>query len=710
MIRYKKDTDNIVTLTLDMADRAVNIINYEIGKTFIPVIKHLQEEKAKGALRGVIITSAKKTFLAGGDIDFLYNSDDVNAIYEYSQSLTKFMRALEHPGVPVVAALNGSALGSGFELAMSCHHRIVINNPKVELGYPEVTLGIMPGSGGIVRLMWLLGIEKAWKVLSSGHRYTPTEAQEAGLVDALALNNEDMMDQAREWLLSTREGRRPWDIPQQTIPFGAATDPQIAALIRTLAAELTKQTYNNFHAPQAILNTLAEGSKVDFDTACRIESRYFTQLMLNEQSKNMMKVFWFDTNSIKAGANRPKGYGKFRPRKVGIVGAGLMGSAIAYTCANNGLKVLIKDVSKPVANVGRQYAVDKFSDQVRNNIISNFDKEQFLNNIQITDSAKDFSECDLVIEAVFESTTVKTRAIKEAEEHLDAYSIFATNTSSIPITNLGKASLRPANFVGIHFFPPADEIAIVEIVRGEKTSDETIARAFDFAKAIKKIPIVVKDNPGFYVARTHNTFMLEAVAMLQEGYAPALIENLGVQAGMPKGGLALVDEFSIQLILEYERQAAQHYGNKYIQHPAVQVLRTMKGKINRGGQKEQKGFYDYDDKGNRLLLWQGLVDEYPTTQISYDRDEMIERFLFAQIIEAVWCLQEGIIQSVAEANLGSVYGWGFPSFYGGVLQYVKSYGLAPFIEKCTQHEKLHGPRFRVPRLLKTWLAEGVFGE
>ena len=700
MIRYKKDTDNIVTLTLDMTDRAVNIINYEIGRTFVPVIKHLQEEKAKGALRGVIITSAKKTFLAGGDIDFLYHSTDVKAVFEYAQGLTKFMRDLEHPGVPVVAALNGSALGSGFELAMACHHRIVINNPKIELGYPEVSLGLMPGSGGVIRLMWLLGIEKAWPILSSGHRYSPTEAQKAGIIDALAVDHDDMMDQAREWLLNTREGRRPWDIPNRTIPNGTATDLNIAAMIRSMAAELTKRTYNNFLAPQAILNTLAEGSKVDFDTACRIECRYFTQLMKSNQSKNMIKAFWFDLNSIKSGVNRPKGFGKFRPRKVGIVGAGLMGSAIAYTCANNGLKVLIKDVSKQVADFGLQYSVAKFSNQVENNIITEYDKLQFLQNIQITDTTKDFTECDLVIEAVFESSDVKAKTIKEAESSLDEYSIFASNTSSIPITQLAKASVRPANFVGIHFFPPADEVTLVEIIKGEKTSDETIARAVDFAKAIKKIPIVVKDNPGFYVARTQNTFILEAVTMLQEGYAPSLIENLCVQAGMPKGGLALVDEFSTTLILEFERQAAAHYGERYQQHPAVRILQNMQNEVGRSGQKALKGFYEYDSKGNKTELWKGISEHYPTTQPDFNKAEMIERLLFAQIIEAVWCLQEGIIQTESEANLGSVFGWGFPSFHGGVLQYINAYGLELFIEKCTYYEQLHGPRFKVPRYLK----------
>jgi 3-hydroxyacyl-CoA dehydrogenase / enoyl-CoA hydratase / 3-hydroxybutyryl-CoA epimerase len=695
MIRYKKDLDNIVTLTLDMSDKSINIINYEIGRTFVPVIKHLKEEKAKGQLRGVIIASAKKSFLAGGDIDFLYESTDAQKIFDFSLVLNTFLRDLESPGVPVVAAMNGSALGSGFELAMACHHRIVINNPKTQLGYPEVELGLMPGSGGIIRLMWLLGIERAFPILASGYRYSPKEALEAGIVDALAVDEEDMLEQAREWLLETREGRRKWDKVDGSIPGGTANDLDVAQKIRQMAAELSKRTYNNFEAPQAILNTLAEGSKVDFDTACRIESRYFTQLMLNKQSKNMMKVFWYDQHEVKAGLSRPKGYGKFRPRKIGIIGAGVMGSAIAYSCASNGLQVVIKDVSKPTAEQGKIYAEQRFSDLVRRNIITKQEKDSAMNLIKTTDSSRDFSDCDLVIEAVFESLMVKSKALKDAGEHLDQYSIVASNTSSIPISELGKTYKMPENFVGIHFFPPADESQLVEIVKGKNTSEETIARAFDFAKLIRKIPIVVQDNPGFYVARTHNTYILEAVTMLQEGYCPAIIENIGYQSGMPKGGLALADDLSLNLILEFERQAAAHYGARYVQHPAVQVIRKMTDELQRTGRNRKMGFYEYNN--DTPQLWHGLTAYFPTTKTTYEVEIIKERFIFAQCVEAIWCLQEKIVATEAEANLGSVYGWGFPSHYGGVLQYIRAYGNQKFVARCEEFVQKYGGRFRLPK-------------
>ncbi len=699
MIRYRKDIDNIVVLTLDMKDRPVNIINHEIGKSFVPVIQHLKAEKEKGLLRGVIITSAKNSFMAGGDIDFLYKANDPQEIYEYSQALTKFMRDIESPGVAVVAALNGSALGSGLELAMACHHRIAIDNQRIEIGYPEVTYGIMPGSGGVIRMMWLLGIEKAFPILASGHRYSPKEALDAGIIDDLASDEADLIWKAKEWLLEHQEGRRKWDKQDGQIPFGTARDQDIAQKIRFMAAELSKATFNNFLAPQAILNTLSEGSKVDFDTACRINSRYFTYLMTNKQSKDMIKAFWYDSTAIKIGAARPKGFGKFRPKKIGIIGAGKMGSAIAFICVRNGMEVKIKDVSLPIAEMGKYYAEKKFKNLVEQNIISEEDATVFSKNLTATDNFKDFHDCDFVIEAVYESKDIKNKTIQDAEVYLDENAVFASNTISIPITKLAQNAKNVENFVGIHFIHPADENPLVEIVKGQKTSEETVARAFDFLKQLKKIPIIVKDYQGFYVQRVQNTFILEAITLLQEGFSPALIENLSIQVGLPKSGLALADDLSLPLILEFEHQAAEHYGDRYLEHPAVNVIEKMIN-LQREGRIHKAGFYEYPLQADRQL-WQGLTNIYTTdANKHYNAKEVVERLLFAQAIEAIWCLQEGVVSSVAEANLGSVYGFGFPAYYGGIIQYVYSYGIQAFIEKSSIFEAEHGPRFKVPKWLK----------
>ena len=699
MIRYKKDTNNIVTLTLDMSGRSVNVINHEIAEVFVPVIEHLKEEKAKGLLRGVILTSAKKTFLTGGDLEYLFQADDPEEIFRFAEKLKGILRELESPGIPVVAAINGAALGTGFEVALACHHRIVIDGPKVFLGFPEVQLGLMPGSGGLIRLMWLLGIEKAFPILTSGLRYSPHEAMQLGLVDEVAGTPREMMDLARAWLLQNKEGRRPWDREECSVPGGTARSPEMAQHIRRLAAQLASQGHNNYPALQAILNVLAEGSKVDFDTACRIESRYYTELLRSPACKNMIKAFWFDLNYIKQGGNRPRGFGKFRPQKVGIIGAGRMGSGIAFVCLSGGMEVVLKDVSKPIAERGRDYVRRQLNTMVTEGKKLPEEREEMLSRIQTTESSRDFENCDLVIEAVFENRLVKQKVTREAEAHLDEYSLVASNTVSIPITQLAEASVRPENYVGLHFFPPAEEVPLVEIVRGEKTSEETVARAFDFVRAIRKTPIVVKDDWGFYAARVQNTYILEGITMLQEGYPPTLVENLGRQAGMPRGALAFADNLGLNMVLKYENQAAEHYGSKYVQHPAVAVLTKMLEGLQRQGRQRRGGFYEYPPDGEPRL-WPELGEHFPSSKQDFDKQELINRFLFAQVLEAVWCMQEQVIHSVAAANLGSIHGWGFPAFKGGVIQFIHDYGVDDFVRQCQVYQKAHGQRFRAPGGLK----------
>lgn len=698
MIRYKKDIDNIVTLTLDMEGRSFNIINHKIGAQFTPVMEHLKKEKAKGALRGIIITSAKKNFLVGGDLDYLHQETNSEAIFEFSHNMQKFFRELESPGVPVVAAINGSALGSGFELALACHYRIVIDDPKIRLGHPEVTLGIMPGGGGVIRMLWTLGVEKAYHVLANGKRFLPKEALEAGIIDLLAKDEKEMLSTAKQWLLENQEGRRVWDSTDGKIPGGRAKNNELGQRIALLTAQLMRDTENNYPAPAAILNTLTEGSLVDFDTACRIESRYYTELVKSREAKNMIKAFWYDFNAIKEGSSRPKGYGKFRVKKVGIIGAGLMGSSIAFICLMNRMNVVLKDISKAVAEKGKDLCEQKLNEMVNKGKLTSSQVPMLLKKLKTTDNAANFEDCDIVIEAVFENQNLKANVTREAENHLDEYSIFATNTISIPITKLATASARPENFVGLHFFAPADKVPLVEVVRGKKTSDESIAKAFDFIKAIRKTPIVVKDNWGFFAARVQNTFILEGITLLQEGYAPALIENLSLQAGMPKGALALADNLSLNIVLRYENQAAEIYGSKYIRHPAVDVLLKMIKDFNRHGKKMRAGFYEYQNDSKQL--WSELEDHFPSQSNSIAKEEIIERLLFVQVIEAFWCLQEGIIKTEEEGNLGSIFGWGFPAFKGGVYQFVTDYGVEDFIKKCEMYEEKLGPRFQVPKRLR----------
>lgn len=700
MIHYRKDTDDIATIILDMSGRGGNLLNHQIVASFAPVIDHLKKEKEAGKLNGVIITSAKKDFLESGDLDYLYRLKDPAKAFAAAEGLKTLLRDLEVPGVPVAAAINGDALGTGFELALACHFRIVQNNLDIRLGHPEVRIGLLPSGGAVIRLMWQLGIEKAYPLLLEGRRYSPQEALKVGIIDALAKDRNDMLAKAKQWLLDNQGVRRPWDDPSATIPGGTAADPNLGHRIRLLTAKLSATTADLYPAQRAIIDLLAESSKLDFATAYRLDSRYYARIATDPVTKNMISTFWFDKQAVRRGVGRPAGFGKFRPRRVGIIGAGQMGSGIAFRCLRNGLEVVLKDVSQPIADRGKEYIAAKIDEYIERGTFSPDEREKLLARVTPTNSSDNFEDCDLIVEAVFENKSVKTKVTREAEAKLDEYSVFATNTLSIPITELARESIRPENYVGLHFFSPAENTDVVEIVKGEKTSEETVARAFDFSIAIRKLPAVVKDSWGFFAARVQNTYILEGVTMLNEGYPAALIENMGRQAGMRLGPLAMADELSLKLVLRYEQQAAEHYGQRYTQHPAVPALNKMRDELERHGRAKQMGFYDYPRDGGPGRLWEEIDQHFPVTKDDYDRRRMRDRFLFAQVIEAGWCLQEKVIDSIEAANLTSVYGWGFPGYTGGVMRFVYSHGHEAFLERCRELSERYGQRFTVPRYLK----------
>ena len=699
MIKYIKDHQDIVTLTLDMEGRAKNLINHEIVHAFFPILEKLKEEKAKGQLKGVILTSNKTTFLAGGDFDYLYDARDPAQIFAYTQQMKGLLRAFEQPGVPVVAAINGDALSIGFEVALAAHHRVVVNDSSIRLGLPELKIGLIPGNGGIIRLMWLLGLVKAYDVIAAAKIYSPKMALHLGLVDQLANSHEQALHLAKQWILHHPEGRRPWDQAGATIPGGNVQVSENNDEIYQLNASILSQYADDYPAYKALLEVLIKGSLVDFDTACRIESRYYTKLLSSQVCKNMIQAFWFNRKAIEKGINRPKGYGRFRPRTIGIIGAGQMGARIATACLHAGLEVILKDVSKLIAEKARDYAHSFFEAKVERNALAAHDLETVLSRLHTTGEAKDFESCDLVIEAVFENEPLKQKVTKEASAYLDEFAILGSNSISIPISDLAKATHRPENYVGLHFFHPADQVPMVEIVKGARTSEETVSRAFDFVRAIGKIPIVVKDGWGFYAARVQNTYILEGITMLQEGISPVYVENLGRQSGMPKGPLALADDLGLSTVLKYEQQAAKHYGTKYLQHPAVKVLDKMLWSLERPGHHRHGGFYEYSSSTQQAQLWAELKTHFSTQDIPVDRQEIKDRFLFAQVVEALWCLQEGVIHSVPAANLGSIYGWGFPSFQGGVIQFIQAMGVGQFTIRCSELTAKFGPRFQLAKPL-----------
>lgn len=705
MINYSKDTDNIVTLTLDNPTKSANVINKAFGEAFKEVLGKL---KAETDLRGIIVTSAKDTFLAGADIDEMFAESDAQKFFEQAQEFKAGLRWIETQGKPVVAAINGTALGGGLEMTLNCHRRIVINNPKIQLGLPEVTLGLLPGGGGVTRFVRILGLQPAFPLLTEGKKLSPQEALSTGLIHELVATKEELLAKSKEWILANKTAKQPWDVDGYKIPGGSPTSPKVAGMLPVAPAMLAKKTYNNYPAPLAIMAAAIEGAMVDFETATRIESRYFAGLATGKVAKNMISVFWKQLNELNAGKSRPAVAEKFSFKKVGVLGAGMMGSGIAYACAMSGLEVVLKDVSQEGADKGKAYSENLLKKRVSKGKSTKEKADEILNRIKATADANDLAGCDLIIEAVFENRELKAKVTAEAEAVMDATGVFASNTSTLPITGLAEKSSRPKQFVGLHFFSPADRMPLVEIIIGKETSDETLARAFDFVKQIKKTPIVVNDSRGFYTSRVFATYVLEGIALLEEGNHPRAIEAAGLQAGMPVGPLALTDEVSLSLIAHIRTQtnldlAAE--GKAIPNHSAYKVIDKMIA-LGREGKAKGAGFYEYPkEKDAKKYLWSGLLENFPNTVDLFERD-MIDRMLFIQSIETVRCFDENVLLTVPDANIGSIFGWGFAPFKGGTLQYINDYGVKAFVARAKELEAKYGERFAVPASLEKMAAEG----
>ncbi|MFN8296414.1 MAG: 3-hydroxyacyl-CoA dehydrogenase NAD-binding domain-containing protein [Chitinophagales bacterium] len=697
MFNYSKDNDNIVTITMDMQGRSANVINEEFGKLWLETIDRLTAEK--NDITGVVLTSAKSTFFAGADIDNLYKQTDAKLIFEMCEGLKAQLRRLETLGKPVVAALNGAALGGGLEIALACHYRIALNNPKAQFGLPEVGLGLLPGGGGIIRLTRMIGLQPALPLLTEGKRLKVKEALSNGLINAIAETPEDMIAQAKAWIKANPKAINPWDDKGFKFPGGDARNPKVASMIPIVPAMTKKKTHGNYPAVEAIINAAVEGSVVDFDTACRIESRYFTSLATGQISKNMITAFWYNLNAINAGGSRPKGFEKYTTKKVGVLGAGMMGAGIAYVTALSGMEVVLKDVSIEAAEKGKSYSEGLLKKRVSKGKMTKEKMEEVLNRIKAT-STPDFEGCDLIIEAVFEDRALKAKVTQEAEAAMLQDGTFASNTSTLPITGLAEASARPKQFIGLHFFSPVDKMPLVEIICGKETDDATLAKAFDYVLQIKKTPIVVNDSRGFYTSRVFSTYVMEGIAMLGEGQHPKSIENAGLKAGMPVGPLALTDEVSMKLMDHIRKQTEKDLaaeGKTAPHHPGFAVCEKLLA-ANRPGKAAGAGFYEYPQGGTKYL-WPELTNLFPQ-QTPLSQEEMVDRMLIVQALDTVRCLEEGVLRSVADANIGSIFGWGFSPFNGGTLQYINGAGLKNVIEKAKKLEAKYGERFSVPKLLQ----------
>ena len=703
-IQFEKNADNIVILTLDSPNQSANTMNADFRTALSATVEKLQADEN---IAGIIFRSNKKTFFAGGDLDELIQATPEHAteFFNMIEEMKAKLRYIETRGIPVVAALNGTALGGGWELALGCHYRIALNDPKAKFGLPEVTLGLLPGGGGIVRMTRLLGLQNAFPLLMEGKQFGVEKAKSLGLIHDTAETEQELMDKAMAWVKANPKSVQPFDVKGYKIPGGTPSTPAVAQMLAIAPAILRDKTKGCYPAPEAIMAAAVEGAQVDVDTALTIESRYFTYLATGQISKNMIGTFWHGLNAIKSGASRPKDVAKWKATKVGILGAGMMGAGIAYATASKGIAVVLKDVSLENAEKGKAYSQKLLDKKVSQGRLSAEQRDQVLGLIHTTAEAADLQGCDLIIEAVFENQQLKAQVTQEAEAYLADGGIFASNTSTLPISGLADASKDQAHFIGLHFFSPVDKMQLVEIIKGKNTSAETLSKAYDYVQQIGKTPIVVNDSRGFFTSRVFGTFVQEGLHLLHEGIPPARIEMAALKAGMPVGPLAIQDEVSLTLsehVAHETRKALQAEGKDLPYSGADEVIQSMIHEFGRKGKAAGAGFYDYPE-GGKKHLWEGLSKWQKDTDIS--EREMIDRFLFVQSLDTLRCLEEGVLESTVDGNVGSIFGIGFAPWTGGALQFLNQYGLEKALERANTLEAKYGERFKAPQLLKDKVAK-----
>jgi len=702
MIDYSIDADGVVTLTWNVADRPMNVLNKASIEAFDAAVKRAI---ADPAAKGVVVTSSRPEFVAGGDLELIRSLRTAEESMDASGPFSRTLRALETSGKPFVAAINGTALGGGLEICLACHRRIAADDANIQLGLPEVTLGLLPAAGGTQRLPRMIGIKSALPYLLEGRKADPAGALKAGIVDEV-VPAEQLLSRAKAWLLS--EGAavvaKPWDAKGFKFPGGMPQSPGPTLLFFGIAGSLLGKTQGLQPAPEAILACIYDGCQVDLDTGLKIEQRQFARLAISAPTKNMIRTLFYDMGDANRLAGRPQGVPVREYRKVGVLGAGMMGAGLAYVCAVAGLDVVLLDVSLESAEKGKAYGAKILDAQVAKGRMTADKRDAILARVSTTNAYAALADRDIVIEAVFEDRAVKADVTRKAEAAMAADAIFASNTSTLPITGLAEISSRPEQFVGLHFFSPVEKMPLLEVIRGKRTSEATIANALDFAKRIRKTPIVVNDCPAFYANRAFAMYPYEAMTMLGEGVHPNLIENAGRLAGMPMPPLALIDEVSAELLYKAMKQARQDQGDAYREQPQDEVLITMVEKLGRLGRKANQGFYDYPANGKKRL-WLGLAEQFPVAKEQPTLEEVRQRLMYSQSLEAARCLAEGIV-GARDADVGSLLGWGFPAVHGGVLGQIDTVGAARFVEACDAMARRHGERFEVPADLRERAAKG----
>ncbi|MBP8928411.1 MAG: enoyl-CoA hydratase/isomerase family protein [Ottowia sp.] len=693
--------DGIATITFDEEGSPVNTMYLQWQDDLQAVTE--QVVKDQDAIQGIVLASAKKTFFAGADLKGVMRmtAADAPKVYAEIERIKKNFRTLETLGKPVVSCLNGAALGGGWEVALIGHHRIAVDDPKIQFGLPEVTIGLLPGGGGITKMVRLLGLMGAQPYVLESKLFNPAEAHQLGLVHELVASADELLPRAKAWIASVQgsadAATHPWDRKDYKMPGGTPSNPKIAGGLVVAPAMLKTKTRGLYPAPHATLAAMVEGAQVDFDTAMRIESRYLASLMVSPVAKNMINTFFFNLNAIKSGQSRPKDVPKYKPQKVGILGAGMMGAGIAYAQASRGIATVLKDVSLEKAEHGKAYSRKLTQSRVDKGRMNPHDQTALLGRITPTADVADLKGCDLIIEAVFENRELKAQVTKEAEGMLAEGGFFASNTSTLPISGLAQASAKPEKFVGIHFFSPVDKMKLVEIIRGKQTDDETVARAFDYVLALGKLPIVVNDSRGFYTSRTFGTYVMEGAAMLGEGIPAAVIENAAVQAGLPVGPLAVLDETALSLsvhVLDQTRADFKTDGKAYDATPGELLVERMVKELKRNGRAAGGGFYDYP-KGEKKHLWPELKALFEKPGITWNVQDIQDRLLYRQSVETARCLAEGVLTTVHDANIGSIFGIGFPGWTGGAMQFIYGQGIDKFEQRCAELASKYGDGFKL---------------
>jgi 3-hydroxyacyl-CoA dehydrogenase/enoyl-CoA hydratase/3-hydroxybutyryl-CoA epimerase len=696
--------NNIAVLGINVANQPMNVLNSESISALSEALEKVYDDSD---VKGIILTSERPEFIAGADLKMILqnNGRAPEELFKLSMSLNTIFRKMETNGKPIVAAMNGTALGGGYEVCLACHHRVALNNPKSIIGLPEVTIGLLPGGGGTQRLPRMIGMEAAAPLLLEGKRVSPKDALALGMVDQLADSPEEMLQKAVEWIETHPIAVQPWDeVDKKTgkikarenfkVPGGNVLTPKGVQLMMGGTAMTLAKTQGNYPAPIEIMSCVYEGLLVNIDRGIVIEARHFVKVANSTVAKNLIRTTFFGLNEVNKGAGRPKTVPPTQINSIGILGAGMMGAGIAYVSALAGLKVVLKDTSLENAEKGKDYSRKLLQKGIERGKMTAEKAEQILTLIHTTDIYEPLQGVDLIIEAVFENPSLKASVTQEAEKFLREDGVFASNTSTLPITELAKATKKQENFIGIHFFSPVDKMQLVEIIVGKQTSEYALAMAMDYVKKIRKTPIVVNDSRGFYTSRVFSTYTSEGLELLKDGINPVVIENVAKQMGFPVGPLAVSDEVALDLAYKISHESVQA-GVLSPDDTAYQISKQFT-EMGRLGKKAKAGFYEYPDPstGKKKYLWEGLSQLFPLNSIQPSAEEIKQRLFYRQVLETVKCFEEGVLRTPLDADLGSIFAWGFPAYLGGTLSFVDTVGIVTFVKECDRLADTYGERFR----------------